>query len=231
MSLNYIIMLIKDQLLSIPNIDGEIENGTNWWHQKYMLEQMLEPLLFKCKFFFKSRHRKSWLVQPLWRTVWRFLKKTRVTVRSSNPTTGHRARGNHNSEKTRATLCSLQHYLRQPGHGSNLDVFKNQMDKEDVERVYNGTLLLLLSLFSRVRLCATPWTAAHQALPSLGSSRQEYWSGLPLPSPTVGYYSAIKRFSFWLSYTDTPPSTHTHSQLNQLYVLLVVKVYFHKWAP
>ena len=36
---------------------------------------------------------------------------------------------------------------------------------------------------SRVRLLATPWTAAYQAPPSMGFSRQEYWSGLPLPSP------------------------------------------------
>ena len=36
---------------------------------------------------------------------------------------------------------------------------------------------------SRVWLLATPWTAAHQAPPSMGFSRQEYWSGLPLPSP------------------------------------------------
>ena len=36
---------------------------------------------------------------------------------------------------------------------------------------------------SRVRLFATPWTAAHQAPPSMGFSRQEYWSGVPLPSP------------------------------------------------
>ena len=42
-------------------------------------------------------------------------------------------------------------------------------------------LLLLLSCFSRVRLCATPETAAHQASPSLGFSRQEHWSGLPFP--------------------------------------------------
>ena len=35
---------------------------------------------------------------------------------------------------------------------------------------------------SRVRLLATPWTAAHQVPPSMGFSRQEYWSGLPLPS-------------------------------------------------
>ena len=44
-------------------------------------------------------------------------------------------------------------------------------------------LLLLLSRFSHVRLCVTPQTAAHQALPSLGFSRQEHWSGLPFPSP------------------------------------------------
>ena len=34
-----------------------------------------------------------------------------------------------------------------------------------------------------VRLFATPWTVAHQASPSMGFSRQEYWSGLPFPSP------------------------------------------------
>ena len=43
--------------------------------------------------------------------------------------------------------------------------------------------LLLLSCFSRVRLCTTPETAAHQAPPSLGFSSQEHWSGVPLPSP------------------------------------------------
>ena len=43
-------------------------------------------------------------------------------------------------------------------------------------------LLLLLSRFSRVRLLATPWTAAYQAPPSMGFSRQEYWSGVSLPS-------------------------------------------------
>ena len=44
-------------------------------------------------------------------------------------------------------------------------------------------LLLLLSRFSRVGLCATPWTAAYQASPSMGFSRQEHWSGLLFPSP------------------------------------------------
>ena len=57
-------------------------------------------------------------------------------------------------------------------------------------------LLLLLSCFSRVRLCATPSTAARQAPLSLGFSRQEYWSGLPLPSPR---------------YIHTHTHTHTNS--------------------
>ena len=40
---------------------------------------------------------------------------------------------------------------------------------------------------SRVRLLATPWTVAYQAPPSMGFSRQEYWCGLPLPSPARLY--------------------------------------------
>ena len=50
---------------------------------------------------------------------------------------------------------------------------------------------------SRVRLFATPWTAAYQAPPSMGFSRQEYWSGLPLPSPNktlgVGFGSEFTK--------------------------------------
>ena len=42
---------------------------------------------------------------------------------------------------------------------------------------------LKVKSFSRVRLFSTTWTAAHQAPPSMGFSRQEYWSGLPLASP------------------------------------------------
>ena len=55
---------------------------------------------------------------------------------------------------------------------------------------------------SDVRLFATPWTVAHQAPPNMGFSRQEYWSGLPIPSPgdlpdsgiePLLYISALKR--------------------------------------
>ena len=45
---------------------------------------------------------------------------------------------------------------------------------------------------SCVRLFRTPWTAAYQAPPSMGFSRQEYWSGLPLPSPAITWDNTIK---------------------------------------
>ena len=51
---------------------------------------------------------------------------------------------------------------------------------------------------SHVQLFKTPWTAAHQAPPSMGFSRQEYWSGLPLPSPQLG---SNKIFYFFLRFT------------------------------
>ena len=60
-----------------------------------------------------------------------------------------------------------------------------------------------VKLLSHVRLLATPWTAAHQAPQSMGSSRQEYWSGVPLPSPKWSLQCLInmspyrvKNFSF-----------------------------------
>ena len=46
-----------------------------------------------------------------------------------------------------------------------------------------GLTLVKVNSLSRIRLVATPWTVAHQAPPSMGFSRQEYWSGLPFPSP------------------------------------------------
>jgi len=48
---------------------------------------------------------------------------------------------------------------------------------------------------SHVRLFVTPWTAAYQAPPSMGFSRQEYWSGVPLPSPSEGLTST--NFQSW----------------------------------
>ena len=57
---------------------------------------------------------------------------------------------------------------------------------------------------SRVRLLVTPWTAAYPAPPSMGFSRQEYWSGVPLPSPALAiewfkwqesFYAASQRIN------------------------------------
>ena len=59
---------------------------------------------------------------------------------------------------------------------------------------------------SCVRLLATPWTAAHQAPPSMGFSRQESWSGVPLPSPQMHIYICIH--------------THTHAVYAQLCLTL-----------
>ena len=76
-----------------------------------------------------------------------------------------------------------------------------------------AVLLLLLSCFSRVRLCATPQTAAHQAPPSLGFSRQEHWSGLLFPSPMHESESKVKSLSRvrllatpWTAAHQAPPS-------------------------
>ena len=51
------------------------------------------------------------------------------------------------------------------------------------ESYLNHIMKVKVKSLSRVRLFATRWTVAYQAPPSMGFSRQEYWSGLPFPSP------------------------------------------------
>ena len=51
---------------------------------------------------------------------------------------------------------------------------------------------------SRVRLFTTPWTAAYQAPPSMGFSRQEYWSGVPLPSPMSLQMAIFHSYHGWV---------------------------------
>ena len=80
--------------------------------------------------------------------------------------------------------------------------------------VRSGTLKMgeaKVKSLSRVRLLASPWTVAHQASPSLGFSRQEYWSGLPFPSPGESsrprdrtWVSRIEGRCFNLSATGKP---------------------------
>ena len=53
----------------------------------------------------------------------------------------------------------------------------------EVRKEHIAYLHLTLKSLSHVRLFATPWNVAYQAPPSMEFSRQEYWSGLPFPSP------------------------------------------------
>ena len=70
---------------------------------------------------------------------------------------------------------------------------------------------------SHVQLCATPWTVAHQAPPSLGFSRQEHWSGLPFPSPGDFPNPGIKLMSPALAggfFTTEPPDKWKWKQVS-----------------
>ena len=55
--------------------------------------------------------------------------------------------------------------------------------RQTLYHLSHHSLKVKVKSLSRVRLFATPWTVAQQASPSVGFSRQEYWIGLPFPSP------------------------------------------------
>ena len=61
---------------------------------------------------------------------------------------------------------------------------------------------------SRVQLLATPWTAAYQAPPSMGFSRQEYWSGVPLPSPVKNLVTDRTRIWTFVIWVQSQCSEH-----------------------
>ena len=71
---------------------------------------------------------------------------------------------------------------------------------------------------SRVRLFATPWTVAYQAPPSMGFSKQEYWSGLPFPSPII-----IKIFKNKTNYYKLGQIKSDESFLKEYIYLSVLK--------
>ena len=64
-----------------------------------------------------------------------------------------------------------------------LEVVKQEMARVNVDILGISELKMDWKWLGRVQLFATPWTAAYQPPPSMGFSRQEYWSGLPFPSP------------------------------------------------
>ena len=64
-----------------------------------------------------------------------------------------------------------------------LEVVKQEMARVNVDILGISELKMDWKWLSRVQLFVTPWTVAYQPPPSMGFSRQEYWSGLPFPSP------------------------------------------------
>ena len=89
--------------------------------------------------------------------------------------------------------CCKQQYCIGTWNVTSMNQGKLEVVKQEMPRV-NVDILGISELkwtgcccccccFSCVQLCATPETAAHQAPPSLGFSRQKHWSGLPFPSP------------------------------------------------
>ena len=78
-----------------------------------------------------------------------------------------------------------------------------------------NSLKVKVNLLSCVRLFATPWRVAYQALQSMGFSRQEYWSGLPFPSPGALPNPGIKPGSPALQ-TDALPSEPLGKPFNSL---------------
>ena len=74
---------------------------------------------------------------------------------------------------------------------------------------------------SRVRLLATPWTAAYQAPPPMGFSRQEYWSGVPLPSPLYGT-EELSYVAAWMGEEFGREWIHTYVWLSGFALYLIL---------
>ena len=70
-----------------------------------------------------------------------------------------------------------------PGSGIPGSLQARTLERVAISFSSAGKWKVRVKLLSRVQLFTTPWTADHQAPPSMGFSRQEYWSGLLLPSP------------------------------------------------
>ena len=84
---------------------------------------------------------------------------------------------------------------------------------------------------SRVRLLATSWTAVYQAPPSMGCSRQEYWSGVPLPSPILRHWMSWKQtfhifcLLLWLFHREGKPNPCFPSWMENKFSLIHMNVF------
>ena len=81
------------------------------------------------------------------------------------------------------------------------------------------TLKVKVKSLSCNQLFVTPWTVAHQAPPSMGFSRQKYWSGLPLPSPVDHILSDLSTMTL-LSWV-TPQAWLNFIELDEAVVLVI----------
>ena len=87
---------------------------------------------------------------------------------------------------------------------------------------------------SCVRLFVTPWTIAYQVPPSMGFSRQEYWSGLPFPSPGDLPYPGIEPRSptLWADALFSKPPGKSYISYIKSYPLVIYTIkYHHKGTP
>ena len=98
------------------------------------------------------------------------------------------------------------------------------------------SLKVKMKLLSRARLFATPWTVVYQASPSMGFSSQEYWSGLPFPSPGDLPSQGIKPMSLHWQ-VDSLPLSHQGSPLiySSMYMSITVSQFIPSsvtpWQP
>ena len=100
----------------------------------------------------------------------------------------------------------------------------------------SSSIMSAVKLLSRVRLFVTPWTVAYQAPPSMGISRQEYWSGLPFPSPGDLPNSGTEPGSptFQADALTSEPPGKPSSSINVSNVTLSTRLFYkslQSWAP
>ena len=135
--------------------------------------QMNISFLFSFAFSFSSflNNRQVW---P-WGTKWSRAKANRILPRE------HTAAAAAKSLQSCLTLCNP---IDGSPPGSPVPGILQARTLECVAISFSNAWKwkVKVKLLSCVRLLGTPWTAAHEAPPSMGFSRQEYWSGLPLPS-------------------------------------------------
>jgi len=111
------------------------------------------------------------------------------------------------------------------GHGNPHIIYINIFYSYHIYYSYCIQHIVKVKSLSRVRLFATPWSVAYQAPLSMGFSRQEYWSGLPFPSPGDLTNPGIKPRSPALQADALPPEPsgkHVLLHIIKLYVYHII---------